>query len=322
MVNAVVRIGIALGSGGARGWAHIGVLAALHGAGIRPQIVCGTSCGAFVGGAFVCDRMDALESWARDLNRLRLTRLFDFHFKHGGLLAGRRMMQFYDDELKEQLIENLGSRFAAVCTDLDTGHEVLVQEGNLATAVRASSSVPGLLPPVRFDGRWLVDGALVNPIPVSACRALGAHLVIAVNLNANEFGPMTQSEELEEPDGHAIVGRMRSLPGADFVRQLFNRQSQEPSILGVMARSLDIVQARISRARLASDPPDVLIAPALGSIGMLQLDRAAEAIAAGEAAAYQSLPAIEAAMRRFPAADGRTASDKSALRGGSSAAEL
>lgn len=299
MKSSKPRIGIALGSGIARGWAHIGVLRGLERQGIQPDIVCGTSIGAFVGGAYVAGRLASLDAWVRDLNKLRLTRLFDFQFTHGGLLAGRKMMQVYDEQLPGVLIEDLAKRFACVCTDLDAGHEIWVQDGPLCDAVRASSAVPGILPPVKIDGRWLVDGALVNPIPVSVCRALGAHVVIAVDLNADVFetGRQRITKEFDDVDEKAIISRMSLLPGADLVQHLFSHQNQEPSILGVMARSLDIIQNRISRTRLASDPPDVRITPIVGDIGMLQFDRAQDAIDAGEEAVDAAVDALRQALR-------------------------
>jgi NTE family protein len=292
------RIGIALGSGIARGWAHIGVLRGLERQGIRPDIVCGTSVGAFVGGAYAAGRLDALEKWVRNPNNFRLTKLFDFQFAQGGLIAGRKMMQIFEDELPDLMIEDLPCKFACVCTALDTGHEIWIQEGNLVEAVRASTAVPGILPPVQIDGRWLVDGALVNPVPVSVCRALGAHIVLAVDLNTDVFEASWQrtASEFEDTAESAVVSRMMTLPGADFVRQLFTHQKHAPSILGVMARSLDIIQNRISRTRLASDPPDVKLTPRLGDIGMLQFDRATAAIEAGEAAVEEALAALKGAL--------------------------
>jgi NTE family protein len=294
-------IGIALGSGVARGWAHIGVLRALQRAGIEAEIVCGTSIGALVGGVHLGGRLDALEEWARQLNKFRLTWLFDLQFGGGGLIAGRRIAHAFDAELRERVIGDLPARFAAVATELGTGHEVWLQSGNLLEAMRASYALPGIFAPVRIEGRWLLDGALVNPVPVSVCRALGARLVIAVNLNTDPYSEGAPEVEsgLDPAAEEAIMSGIAGLPGSAFVRQLFTRDADEPSLLGVMASSLDIVQDRLSRSRLAGDPPDVTIAPALGHIGLLQFDRAPEAIAAGERAAEEALPAIEVALRRL-----------------------
>jgi NTE family protein len=296
-----VKIGIALGSGVARGWAHIGVLGALGRAGITPDIVCGTSIGALVGGVYLGGRLEELEAWARSLTKLRVSRLLDLQFGTGGLIAGRRIMNSFHPELRGRLIETLPARFACVATEFGTGHEVWLQNGSLLDAVRASYALPGVFPPVNLDGRWLLDGALVNPVPVSVCRALGARVVIAVNLNADAFGrgAAEQREEEAAIDEQAIVSGMNGLPGAALVRSLFSRRNHAPSMLSVMSSSLNIVQDRLTRSRLAGDPPDVTVAPKLGEIGLLQFDRAAESIEAGEHALEQALPAVKRALNRI-----------------------
>ena len=236
-----LRLGIALGSGIARGWAHIGVLRALGRVGIEPDIVCATSIGALVGGAYVGGWIDPLEAWARELTRVGLARLLDIQLGHGGLIAGRRIVNIFDDGKTERLIQNLPKRFASVCTDLDTGHEVWLQQGNLFDAIRASCALPGVVPPVSVDGQRLLDGAIVNPVPVSVCRALGATMVIAVNLNADisEAGVPAAAGDLEAGEESAILSRMKNLPGAELMRQLFSRWNGEPSILSVMARTMN-----------------------------------------------------------------------------------
>lgn len=301
MTMSGLEIGIALGSGVARGWAHIGVLRALQRAGITADIVCGTSMGALIGGIHLGGHLDELEEWARGLNKLRLTRLFDFQFGRGGLIAGRRILEIFHPELRERTIESLPRRFACVATELGTGHEVWLQKGNLVEAMRASYALPGIFSPVAIDGRWLLDGALVNPIPVSVCRAFGARLVIAVNLNTGAFGDgiVAVDEGLEQSEEQGLINGANEAPGASFLRQLFSRPNDEPSLLSVMASALNIMQDRLSRSRLAGEPPDVIIAPRLAHIGLLQFDRAAEAIAAGEEAAEQAVPAIEDALRRL-----------------------
>jgi NTE family protein len=294
------KIGLALGSGVARGWAHIGVLRALERRGIKPDIVCGTSIGALIGGVYLGGQLDELEDWARQLNKVRLSWLFDFQLGYGGLIAGRRIMQIFDRELHDRLIEDLPRRFACVTTELGTGHEVWLQSGNLLEAVRASYALPGLFPPVKIDGRWLLDGALVNPVPVSVCRALGARIVIAVNLNADAFGDDVVAPEEENAAAKPTVGNTSfGLPGAALVRALFSRDNDAPSMFSVMSSSLNIVQDRLTRSRLAGDPPDVTIAPKLGDIGLMQFDRAAESIAAGERAAEMAERALTEAMRRL-----------------------
>jgi len=313
------RIGLALGSGVARGWAHIGVLRALERLGIKPDIVCGASIGALVGGVYLGGRLDELEAWARQLNKVRLSRLFDFQLGNGGLIAGRRIMQIFDRDLHARAIEDLPARFACVTTEFGTGHEVWLQSGNLLEAVRASYALPGLFPPVKIDGRWLLDGALVNPVPVSVCRALGARVVIAVNLNADAFGQDFTGQETvgQDADGQdpadlesagmeeasaakqTVATAAIGLPGAALIRELFSRDNDAPSLFSVMSSSLNIVQDRLTRSRLAGDPPDVTIAPKLADIGLMQFDRAAESIAAGERAVESAGAALRDAMRRL-----------------------
>src|SRR5260221_8676534 len=218
------RIGLALGSGVARGWAHIGVLRALGRMGIKPDIVCGTSIGALVGGVYLGGRLDELENWARQLNKMRLSRLFDFQFGSGGLIARRRILQIFDHELRDRTIEDLPAPFSCVTPQFGTGHEVWLQSGNLLEATRASYALPGLFPPVKIDGRWLLDGALVNPVPVSVCRALGARIVIAVNLNADAFGEEIVAPEEGNAAAKRTIGNTTfSLPWSMLVRALFSR---------------------------------------------------------------------------------------------------
>src|SRR5260221_6490886 len=294
------RIGLALGSGVARGWAHIGVLRALGRMGIKPDIVCGTSIGALVGGVYLGGRLDELENWARQLNKMRLSRLFDFQFGSGGLIAGRRILQIFDHELRDRTIEDLPARFACVTTEFGTGHEVWLQSGNLLEATRASYALPGLFPPVKIDGRWLLDGALVNPVPVSVCRALGARIVIAVNLNADAFGESTaEAENDSRPMPPAAAGAMNGMPGVALVRQLVSRENGAPSLFSVMSSSLNIVQDRLTRSRLAGDPPDVTHPPRLGDIGLIQFGRAEESIAAGEQAVEHAAASLGEVLPRL-----------------------
>jgi NTE family protein len=293
-------IGIALGSGVGRGWAHLGVLKFLEAEGLSPDIVCGTSIGALVGGAYVGGRMRELEDWARGLSKGRMTRLFDFQLSASGVIAGRRIAQILPPELHARAIEDLGRPFVAVATDLSTGQEVWLRQGNLVEAIRASYAIPGLFPPVRLDGRWLIDGALVNPVPVSVCRALGADVTIAVSLSMGRLSesPLEDDEALEVVQGEAPVNSGQGRLGMRSVRRFLGRRRSDPSLFTVVARALSIVQDRIARSRLAGDPPEILISPKVGDVGLFEFYRAAECIAAGEAAAKGLLPDIRAAIQR------------------------
>ena len=293
------RLGLALGSGAARGWAHIGVLRALEQAGIVPDIICGTSIGALVGGIHLAGHLDPLETWACELSRMRLVRLLDPRLSGGGLIGGDRLMGLIHANIGDIRIEDLAVSFAAVATDLGTGHEMWFQDGPLIDAIRASFALPGLFPPAWLGRQWLADGALVNPVPVSVCRAMGAQMVIAVNLNADIAGGFRRpaSEEVPSdagPDAAGDIegeGRVKAL-----ARQLFGADRHAPSVFGVMISSLNIIQDRLSRSRLAGDPPDIALAPRLGHIGLLEFDRAREAIDAAFAETEAALPDIRAGL--------------------------
>lgn len=287
------RIGLALGSGMARGWAHIGVIRALRRLGFDFDIIAGSSIGALVGGMYLAGKIDVLESWALSLNKMKIVRFLDLKVRSGGLIGGQRLL----DEIKRHIgplqVQDLPVPYAAIATDLVTGHEIWLQKGGLAEAMRASFSLPGAFPPVRQEGRWLLDGALVNPVPVSACRALGADMVIAVNLNADIIGKVRRpGAEIPTAAGFDLIQLIEStkeLEGKlsmmdNLTRRIFRRDYDGPSMFGVMTASLNIMQDRITRSRLAGDPPDVHIAPRLGHIGLLEFDRAEESIREGEAA--------------------------------------
>jgi NTE family protein len=258
MSEAGSQIGLALGSGVARGWAHIGVLRALERCGVKPDIVCGTSIGALIGGVYLGGRLHALEAWARQLTKLRLSRLFDFQLGYGGLIAGRRIMEIFDPPLRDQLIEALPARFACVTTEYGTGHEVWLQTGNLLEAVRACPRLPGLFR--GQDRRALAARRRAGkPVPVSVCRSAPRR-----HRGQSQRRRLRQSPaetENDVPIPQPVAGLMNGLPGAAFVRQLVSRENDAPSLFSVMSSSLNIVQDRLTRSRLAGDPPDVTIAP-------------------------------------------------------------
>ncbi len=300
------KIGLALGSGVARGWAHLGVIRALERYGFIPRVVAGTSIGALVGGSYLAGHLDSLEDWARGLNKVRLISYLDFRVR-GGMIRGQALVDAMERHIGGLKIEDLGRPYAAMATDLLTGHEVWLRKGDLVQAIRTSYSLPGIFEPVRVDGRWLVDGALVNPVPVSACRAMGAQMTIGVNLNGDLIGKARRPgtnfqsiagfdllEELQDNNSAAPGSKLGGLS-----RRLFKRQASSPSLFGVMVAALNIVQDRITRSRLAGEPPDVHITPRLGHIGLLEFDRADEVIAEGEAAVERVLPDLRAAYGLF-----------------------
>lgn len=304
-----VKLGIALGSGSARGWAHIGVVRALLAAGVVPDIVCGTSMGAIVGGLHSTGHLDELAAWAGRITKVGMSRFFDFQFGNGGIVGGRRLIDALALGFGDTTIEALPRSFACVATDLDSGHEVWLRSGRIIDAVRASYAIPGIFPPVERYDRWLVDGGLVNPIPVSLCRALGATVTIAVDLRADRFGPEPGDDDrIELADGGALA-RDESCRG--FVRSYFKQRAGRPSAFGVFTRSLQIIQDRIALARLAENP-EVTISPSLRTVGAFEFYRAGECIAAGHDAGERALPAIRGAIRH---AEGNAADTVRALRG-------
>jgi len=295
-------IGLVLGGGAARGFAHIGVIRTLAAKGLKPDVICGTSIGAVVGGALATDRLDVLEAWARSLSKRRVLGYLDVSLGGSGLITGARLAARLDEALGDIAIEDLPVRFAAIATEIGTGHEIWLTRGRLANALRASYTLPGIFAPTRVSGRWLVDGALVNPVPVSAARALGARLVVAVNLNAELLGRGTtiSSHGSDENDLlREALGQRRGLRGLlgserEMKRQVLGAPGS-PGLLTVMSEAFNIMQDRITRARLAGDPPDVLIQPHLGPVGLFDFHRADETIALGAQAAERAIgPLVEA----------------------------
>jgi NTE family protein len=283
------RLGIALGSGSARGWAHIGVLRALQAAGIEPDVVCGTSIGAFVGAAYASGDLDKLEAWVGGLSRRDVLGFFDVSLA-GGLIKGARLLDFASTSFLDNTFADLDRPFACVATDLATGREIWLREGSVAAAVRASIALPGLFSPQLLDERFLVDGGLVNPVPVSLCRALDAEIVIAVDLG------MDMLTTLQRRNGKPAVagGGWRNTVGRWFGGG--EEKPVLPSLADVVSNSIAIMQGRISRSRLAGEPADVLIAPRLGQLNLLDYHRGSEAIAAGRRATEHMLPLLHSLL--------------------------
>lgn len=282
------KIGLALGSGSARGWAHIGVIRALQETGIKPDVLCGCSIGALVGAAYADGDLDDLEKWTTGLTWQDVVGLLDVGLS-GGLIKGDKLIAFFEKHFVDKDFSALPLPFACVATDLANGREAWLKEGSVAAAVRASIALPGLFAPVNRDGRLLVDGGLVNPVPVSLCRALGADIVIAVDLGADIVGSALKRNAEIRQDSPGWTGRMLSSLG-------LKRDHDLPSLATVLTTSINIMQVRIARSRLAGEPADALIAPRLAHLGLMDYHRAPEAIAEGHAAVKRMLPAIEFAL--------------------------
>lgn len=265
-----IPLALALGGGAARGWSHIGVLRALDEAGVEISMIAGTSIGALVGGCYLAGKLDQLEEFARGLTRRRMFSLLDITLRGSGLFGGMKL----DNRLREHLegvnFEDLRRPFVAVCAELRTGHEIWLSSGPLVQAMRASYALPGVFEPISLDGRLLVDGALVNPVPVSVCRAYEQRLVLAVNLHYDQYGRAAVIKHLNARKDEA-----------DAYQRGRTEQETRLGITGVMMEAFNIIQDRISRARMAGDPPDLSIMPVVGQIGLADFHRASESIDAG-----------------------------------------
>jgi len=292
------NVGLALGSGSARGWSHIGVLRALDEAGLEIRYVAGTSIGSLVGAAYALNKMDVLEDFARQLDWKQIVFFLDVTFPRSGLIDGKKISDFFRSHVREMDIEELPIRYCAVATDLATGREVVLNKGDLIEAIRASISVPGIFTPVRKNGRFLVDGGLVNPVPVSAVRKMGADYVIAVDLNHDIIDKRKATGTVPVDSSVAGVVVQPRPPKWRIAQELGNKFNEfsssalahvrqwlhkdpVPNIFDVLTTAINIMEVQITATRLETDPPDLLIQPKLGDIRFLEFHRADEAIAEG-----------------------------------------
>lgn len=302
------RIGLALGSGSARGWAHLGVLQALEERGIRPEVVTGASVGALVAAACASGQRLELEAWVRTLTRVDVWRLLDTTFRGGGVMRGNRLMHAIGEQIEDRAIEKLPIAFGAVAADLDTGEEIWLRSGSMLAAVRASSGMPGLFTPMWYQDRWMIDGGVVNPVPITLCRALGAEVVIAVNLNvpvSNRWAALKRSgsqpaQRARDPAGEsseagwAFMDKWAELMDG-LVETLKPSSDAGPGLFEVIAGSVHIMQDHIARSRMAGDPPNLAITPELGNFQLMDFHRAEEAIEAGR----KAVVAIEERLERL-----------------------
>ncbi len=315
-------IGLALGGGAARGLAHIGIVRTLIAHGIVPNVVVGTSIGAVVGGAYATGQLDTLEEWARKLQPRNLLGYLDIRLNGSGLIGGDKLAAQLEAAIGPILIEDLPMKFATVATEVRTGHEIWLTHGRMVDAMRASYALPGIFSPVLVGDRWLVDGALVNPVPVSAARAFGAEIVIAANLSSDIFahsttiyshGPAAEVTVAVAPETMIEAAAPKRGFGRLFsaertMKREFFGSAGRPGISSVMVDAFNIMQDRITRARLAGDPPDLLISPRVGEIGWFDFHRADDLIAHGTRAAERAIDSIQEAIHILaPATSGPAA---------------
>jgi len=294
-----LTIGLALGSGSSRGWAHIGIINELAKLGIEPDIVCGTSVGAMVGAAYAMGNLEKLEAWACSVTKLDVARFLDINTSMTGFVHTERFHAYLNENIAsdDDIIEDLSKTYAAVSTDLESGREVWLTQGSIIQAVWSSMAMPGLFPAIRNDHRWLVDGGLVNPVPVSVCRALGADVVIAVNLNGDIVGKHLEKPIPEKNSNNSITVKISELvkeyTNLSFFDEDIKNKERPPSLLNAIAASVNITQDRITRSRMAGDPPDIMFSPRLSDIGLLELYRAEEAIMEGRRCVQRKIPELK-----------------------------
>ncbi|HEY9020779.1 MAG: patatin-like phospholipase family protein [Paracoccaceae bacterium] len=285
-----MRLGLALGSGGARGWAHVGVLLGLRDLGVQPDVVAGSSMGALIGAVWAADRLDEMEAWARAQTRADILKHMDFSFTGGGLMRGSAVMRVLTDLGVPDSFGALTRPLIVVATDLASGREVWLQQGSVYDAVRGSVSIPGVVSPHWHEGKWLLDGGLTNPVPASACRALGADVTIAVNPNAKPENalwsrPPTPDSLWDQIAQNEVVSRIvgplqKIIPvGAEPSE----KPPLPPSYAEVVSVAIDIMAEFVRKARAASDSPHLTLSLDLGRIGLLDMHRAGEAIDEGRA---------------------------------------
>jgi len=310
------RVGVALGSGAARGWAHVGVIRALEEAGHEVGWVAGCSMGAVVATAFAMDRLDVLEEFARGLTPRRVLSYLDLVMPVRGLLDGDRVTELFRDLIGDRDLKDARLPLCVVATDLATGHEVRLCEGPAAEALRASIAVPGIFAPVVQDGRYLADGGLVNPVPVDVVRDLGAGTVVAVDLNTEALDgrwfvpdPLMGAEAAPGATeaAHAIALAARHDMGPDEATGILARRyrrleiqlkekalrwmvrAARPNIFDILGTSINIVARQITHYRLDAMKPRLIIRPRVGSMSLWEFANAADAIEAGYKATFEAL---------------------------------
>jgi NTE family protein len=284
-----MKIGLALGAGAARGWAHIGIIRALQKAGVQIDIIAGCSIGAYVGAAFASGKLDELEAWANTLTEWQVFKLLGVGFRRGGLASGQKVFDKLKSDFCAPTFEAMNIPFACVATDLNSGKEVVFSKGEIGDSIQASCAIPALFSPVDHNGRWLVDGAVANPVPVNQCRHMGADFVIAVNLSADFRPRLIEKCEFEHEENQRKTDAMLDRANDSFIKKWLSADPKSnkrpsPGIVGVMSSSLEILQARVTRSRLAGEPPDILIEPQLHDVGMLEFYRASEVAEKGNQA--------------------------------------
>ncbi len=290
-------IGLALGSGSARGMSHIGVIRALQDMGINPDVVAGCSVGSLVGASYATSNLSKLEDWALSMTESKIRNFLSININAAGFVNSKRLQRLFENSIgiESLMFKDMDLKFGAVATNLSSGKEVWLTKGSVHDALWSSMAFPGLFPPVLHNKKWLVDGGLVNPVPVSLCRAMGADVVIAVNLNADIINSYEifddpasdegDNDQMTEPEDEPTFWEKTKsgLQKAFDMVSADGSQVKEPKGLDVISNSIHIMSSHLTKSRLAGEPPDVLLQPRLTDVGLLQIYKAKETIAEGRA---------------------------------------
>lgn len=290
------KIGLALGSGSARGWSHIGAIEAIEEAGIPIHYIAGSSIGAFVGAIYATGDLPSLKEFALQMDWKKVVSYFDVVFPKSGFMDGKKVYDLFSMHTEAKTFDDFKIPLCMVATNIKTGEKVIINEGNIIEGIRASISVPGVFTPVRRGDLLLVDGGLVDPTPVSVVKEMGADFVIAVDLNSEIVGPhkkkqrKTEQKPARKKQRHEIIERISNQYNSAekvVVSQINKwfpsspKTQKSPNIIDIMGLSIGIMQKQISRINLAIDAPDILIQPRLGDLGMFDFDQAERSIKEG-----------------------------------------
>lgn len=303
------KIGLALGSGSARGWSHIGVLQALEQNEIPIDYIAGTSIGSFVGAVYATGKIDSLREFALGMNWKMVLSYFDVVFPKSGFLDGKKIHDLFSMHTSARTFDDFQIPVRMVATDLDSGQEVILDSGNIIDSIRASVSVPGVITPVRRGDKLLIDGGLVNPVPVDVVRSMGANIVIAVNLNSGLVSKRSNKKTTVDESDRTIdeteiqnewIGKLaHSYNQAErLVREKINlwferEEEAKPNIMEIMGASLDIMEEKIAATNLELHQPDILITPRLADLKMFDFDQAERSIEEGYQRAMEQMPEIK-----------------------------
>jgi NTE family protein len=296
-MSARKTVGLALGSGSSRGWAHIGAIEALEEEGIPIDNVAGSSVGSYVGALYASGSLKSLKEFVLSMDGKKVFSYFDVVLPRSGILNGtKRLKELFSFHTDAEDFSELNIPVMMVATDLTTGKKVVLKSGNILTALRATMSIPGLFAPVMVKGRWLVDGGLVDPVPVGVARALEADVVIAVDLNSGVVSHQKPKRKIKPAvpktvDSTAYDSELLNKMVAYYehaetsftsrINELLHRESSTPDIIETVMTSINIMQERITRINLAVEPPDVLIQPRLGQLKMMDFDQVEQTIEEG-----------------------------------------